>query len=115
MLTLQTVENINVSLVKSFTFKVIHSERLLMETKKRRGSKIDPWGIPALILANSDDLFDIFQWKILTLWFKRLSGKSINSSLYSKPLCQTLSKGIELSKNSILVSRVELQSSKEKV
>ena len=46
---------------------------------------------------------------------KRLPEIPIDSSLYNKPLCQTLSKAFEISKNTALVSRVGLQSNDEKI
>ena len=53
--------------------------------------------------------------KKLSIRFKRLPEIRIDSSLYSKPLCQTLSKAFEISKNTALVSRVGLQSNVEKI
>ena len=46
---------------------------------------------------------------------ERLPEIPIDSSLYSKPLCQTLSKAFEISKNTALISIVGLQSNVGKI
>ena len=75
--------------------------------------RIEPWGIPALILAHTDDwplrriLWNL-SLKKLSIRFKRSPEIPIDSSLNNKPLCQTLSKDFEIFKETALVSRVGL-------
>ena len=84
--------------------------------KKRRQPKIEHWGTPASILAHTDDwplrraLWNL-SLKKLSIRFKRSRETPIDSSLNNKPLCQTLSKAFEISKETPLVSTVKLQSS----
>ena len=49
-----TTENREVSSANSLGFKIKLSERLLINVKKKRGSRVDPWGTPALTLAHEE-------------------------------------------------------------
>ena len=116
----------NVYVINSWKYRY-HQQRVYIWSKtfwkiidvnqKRRGPKLSPEK-QALIIAYSDD------WPLIrTLWYLSLKKLSIrfqiawntHSSLYSKPLCQALSKAFEISKNTALVSRVGLQSNVEKI
>ena len=105
---------------KGFLFEVILSERSLMYIKKKQEPRIELRGTSALILTHLDDwqlqrpLWNL-SLKKLSIRFKRLPKIPIDSSLNNKPLCQTLSKTFEISRNTTLVSRVGLQSNDEKI
>ena len=99
-LTSRTVEKIDVSSAKIFTFEVILSERSLMYIKKERGPGIEPWRTPALTLVHSDDwplkgLFEIFFLKNFPLDLKDRQKYPLTQIWIIKPyarLCQKLLK-----------------------
>ena len=49
-----TTENREVSSANSLGFKIKLPERLC-NVKKKRGSRVDPWGTPALTLAHEEN------------------------------------------------------------
>ena len=105
----------DVSLAKSLVVDDNPQLRSLIYIKKNKGPKTDPWGTPAETSAQDED------WPFkTTLWYLFFKKFSINFNgvsdipndliLYINPLCQTLSKALEMSKKIPLTSKEGLQS-----
>ena len=86
------------------------SARSFIYIKNRSGPSMEPWGIPALTLAQEEvyplrtTLCFLFLKKFDNR-FKSLPDMPFSFSLKIRPLCHTLSKALDISRNALRISK----------